>query len=160
MYLLTYLLTSWSRILLEKLTILQLVKKCPAFSGTWRFITAFTSAWHLSLSWASSIWSIPPHHTFWRSSLIIPFHLCLGLSIGHFPSGFPIKTLYSPPPSPIRTTCPAHLILIDFIPARKWVRSTDRYVPHCVVWVTGSSLFPRTWTTNAIFPCITWMLHC
>jgi len=51
-YLLTYLLTPWSRVLLEKLTGSQLVMKFPAFYGTWRFITASTSASHLSLSWA------------------------------------------------------------------------------------------------------------
>jgi hypothetical protein len=45
-----YLLTAWSRVLLEKLTDLQLVKKFPAFYGTRRFITTFTSARHLSLS--------------------------------------------------------------------------------------------------------------
>jgi len=54
-YLLTCLLTPWNRVLLEKLTGLQLVKKFPAFYGSWRFITALTSARHLSLSWASSI---------------------------------------------------------------------------------------------------------
>ena len=47
----------------EKLTISQLVKKFPAFYGTRRFITAFTSARHLSLSWARSIQSIPLHPT-------------------------------------------------------------------------------------------------
>jgi len=46
----TYLLTPWSRVLLEKLTGLQLVKKFHAFYGTRRFITALTSARHLSLS--------------------------------------------------------------------------------------------------------------
>jgi len=47
---LTYFLTPWCRVLLEKLTGLQLVKKFPAFYGTRRFITAFTSVRHLSLS--------------------------------------------------------------------------------------------------------------
>jgi len=49
-YLLTYLLTPLSRVVLEKLTILELVKKFLSFYGTRRFITAFTSARHLSLS--------------------------------------------------------------------------------------------------------------
>jgi hypothetical protein len=49
-YLLTYLLTPRSRVLLEKLTGLQLVKKFPTFYGTRRFITAFKIACHLSLS--------------------------------------------------------------------------------------------------------------
>ena len=49
-FLLYNLLTPWSRVLLEKLTGLQLVKKFPAFYGTRRFITALTSTRHLSLS--------------------------------------------------------------------------------------------------------------
>ena len=57
--LLTYLLHG-VRVLLEKLTGFQLVKKFPAFHGTRRFITTFTSARHLSLSSVSSIQSIPP----------------------------------------------------------------------------------------------------
>jgi len=57
------LLSPWSTVLLKKLTGLQLVKKCPAFYGTRRFITALASARHLSLSWATSIQSIPPHPT-------------------------------------------------------------------------------------------------
>ena len=36
--LLTYLLSPWCRVLLEKLTGLQLVKKFPAFHGTRKFI--------------------------------------------------------------------------------------------------------------------------
>jgi hypothetical protein len=43
-------LTPWSRVLLEKLTGLQLVKKFPAFYGTRMLITAFISARHLSIS--------------------------------------------------------------------------------------------------------------
>ena len=42
-YIYIYLLTPWCRVLLEKLTGLQLVKKFPAFHGSWRFITALTS---------------------------------------------------------------------------------------------------------------------
>jgi len=47
---LTHSLTPWSRVLLEKLTGLQLVKKFPAYYGAQRFITAFTSARNLPLS--------------------------------------------------------------------------------------------------------------
>jgi len=49
-YLITYLLTPWNRVLLERLTDFQLVQKFPAFYGTRKFITTFTSARHLSLS--------------------------------------------------------------------------------------------------------------
>ena len=111
----TYLLTPWCRVLLEKLTGLQLVKKFPAFYGTQRFITALTSVHHLSLTWASPIQSTCPHPTSWRYILILPIHLRLGLPSGFFPSGFPTKTLYAPLSSSIGSTCPAHLILLDFI---------------------------------------------
>ena len=73
------LLTPWSRVLLEKVTGSQLVKKYPALYGTWRFITAFTSAHHLSLSWVLNIMimingSLSPRHGVssgcrWRNSL-------------------------------------------------------------------------------------------
>jgi hypothetical protein len=53
-----YLIIPCNRVL-EQLTGLQLVKKFPAFYGTRRFITAFTSVFHLSLSWGSPIKSIP-----------------------------------------------------------------------------------------------------
>ena len=114
-YLLTYLLTPWCRVLLEKLTGLQSVKKFPAFHGTRRFITVLTSVRHLSVSWASPIQSIYPHPTSWRSVLILSTHLSLGLPSGLLPSGFPTKTLYTPLSSSIRTTCQAHLILLDLI---------------------------------------------
>ena len=88
---LTYLVTPRSRILLEKLTGSHLVKKFLAFYGTGRFITAFTTAHHLSLCWASSIQSIPsiqplkihltlilphtPGSSKWFLSLRLPHHL-------------------------------------------------------------------------------------
>jgi len=108
-----YLLTPWCRVLLEKLTGLQLVKKFPAFHGIWRFITAFTSVCHLSLYWASPIQSMYPHPTSCRSILVLSSHLrlvlCSGLSL-QFPHQDPLHPLSSL----IRATYPAHLIL-DFI---------------------------------------------
>jgi len=93
----TYLLTPCCRVLLEKLTGLHLVKKFPAFHGSRRFITALTSVRHLPLSWASSIQSIYPHPTSWRSILILSTHLRLGLPSGLVPSCFPQQDPIQPP---------------------------------------------------------------
>ena len=103
---LTYLL------LLEKLTGFQPVKKFPAFHGGPRFITAFTSTHQLSLSGASSVQSIPPHPTSWRSILTSSSHLRLVFLSGLFTSDFPARKLYTLLLSPIRATCLAHLISI------------------------------------------------
>ena len=104
----TYLLTPWCRVLIEKLTGLQLVTKFPTFHGTRRFVIALTSVHHLSLSWASPIQSIYLHPTSRRSILILSTHLRLGLPSGLFPSDFPTKTLHTLLSSSIRATCPAH----------------------------------------------------
>ena len=77
--LLTYLLTSWCRVLLEKLTGLQLVKKFPAFYGTRRFITVLTSVRHLSVSWAYPI----------QSTVSFPCVFCAMLPLETLPPGDP-----------------------------------------------------------------------
>ena len=76
-YLLIYLLTHSLTYSMEQspsweARLFQLFKKFPAFYGTRRFITAFTSVSHLSLSWASSIQSTP-HPTSWKIHLNIIF---------------------------------------------------------------------------------------
>ena len=127
LYIHTYLLTPWCRVLLEKLTGLQLVKKFPTFYGTQRFITALTSVRYPSLSWASPIQSTYPHPTSWRSILILSAHLRLGLPSGLFPSGFPTKTLYAPPL--LTHSChmhsPSHSFILMLLPC--WL---SMYVGH------------------------------
>ena len=148
----TYLLPPRSTVLLEKLTGFQLVKKFPTFYGTQRFITAFTSARHLSLSWASSIQSILPHPTSWRSILILTSHLLLGLPSGLFPWGFPTKNLHTPLASSIRATCPAHRIILDFItrtilgePYRSLRSSLCSFPPHpCYLVPLRNKYSPQT----------------
>ena len=48
------------------------------------------------------------------TTYVLSSHLRLGLPSGVFPSGYPTGTLCTPFYSPIRATCPAHLILPDF----------------------------------------------
>ena len=131
-YLLTYLLTPWYRVLLEKLTGLQLVKKFLAFHGTRRFITALTSVRHLSLSWTSPIQSIYPHPTSWISVLILSTHLRLGLPSGLLPSGFPTKTLYTPSPYPYTPHAQPISFFSILSPAQYWVMSTNHLAVYTV----------------------------
>ena len=101
--LLTYLLTPWSRVLLEKLTASAASQEIPRIFGTLKFITLLTSARHLSLSWANSIQSPQPPLTSWRSILILSSHLRLGLPIWYLTLRFPHQNpVYA---SPLPYTC-------------------------------------------------------
>jgi len=168
-------LTPWCRVLLEMLTGLQLVKKFPAFHGTRRFITTLTSFRHLSLSWASPIQSIYPHTTSCRSTLILSTHLCLGLPSGLFPSGFPIKTLYTPSPHPYAPYAKPISFFSTSSPAQYWVRSIDIAVqnkycgksqsflsckPKFLFLLTFSLLSTCIWTSRREFPLILRMCKC
>jgi len=85
-YLLTYFLhTPWIRVLLEMLTGFQLIKKFSAFYGTRRFITAFTSARHLSLSSARSIQSTPSIQLSYDPSQYYPLIYALVFQVVSFP---------------------------------------------------------------------------
>jgi len=65
-----------------------------------------------------------PHPTSWIPILILSSPLRLGLPSGLFPSGFPTKTLHTPLLSPISATCPAQIILLDFI---TWTILDEQY---------------------------------
>ena len=131
--------------------VLQLVNKFPVFYGTQRFIIAFTSARRLSLSWTSFIQSIPPYPTSWKSLLILSSHLRLGLPSGLLPSGFLTKTLYTLLPLPIRATCPAHLILLDFVTLTilgEQYRSLSSPLCSFLRYPVTSSLLGRNYTNH------------
>ena len=130
-----YLLTPWCRVLLEKLTGLQLVKKFPVFYGTRRFIIAFTSLRHPSLSWASPIQSTCPQPTSGRSILILSTHLRLGLPSGLFPSGFPTRTLYAPSPPPYEPHAQPISFFSILSAAQYWVRCTDHLAQLYLIYI-------------------------
>ena len=119
-------LTMWSRILLEKLTVPQLVKKfSSAFHGTWRFITVFTAARHLSPSGVKLNQSTPSRVLF-KSHFSVTLPSTPSLPSDLFLSGFPTKkkNLHASLFSVIRATCPAHLVLLDLT---TWIISVNGY---------------------------------
>jgi len=137
----TYLLTAWSRVLLGNLTGSQLVKKFSTFYGTRRFTTAFASARYMSLSWDSSIQSIPSHPTSWRSILILSSHQGLGLSSGSFPQVSLPKPCTRLSSHPYALHSPPISFISIWWPEQYWVRSTDHQAPPYAA--SSTPLLPR-----------------
>ena len=120
-----YLLTSWSRVLLEKLTGFHLIKKLPEFYGIRIFITAFISARYISLSSASSNQSISPYPTSQSSILILSSVYVLVSQVVSFPQVFPLKPyigLFSPSYALYVSSISFFSILS---PEKYWVTTTD-----------------------------------
>jgi len=71
---------------------------------------------------------IDPIHALKAHFLKIHLNIILQFMPGHpsglFPWGFPTKTLYTPLLSPIRATCPAHIMLLDLI---TWTILSEEY---------------------------------
>ena len=105
-----------STVLLEKPIASPFLKTFPAFYTYLSFITTFTTARHLPLSWVASIQytQYTPHHTYWRYILVLFSHMRPDVKSGLFPSGFTTKTPYAFLYS-IRSTRPAHLIRSNLI---------------------------------------------
>ena len=116
------LINPWSRVLLERLTGFQPVKKFPAFHETRRFITAFTTALHLSLSWATSIQSITPTSHF----LKIHLHIILPSTPGPPKWSLAIRFLHQ---NPIYASTLNHLL---YVPHSS--NSSRFYHPNNVGW--------------------------
>ena len=109
-YLITYSLTPSNTVLLGKLAGSQLVKNFPTFYWNRMFISVFTNAHQISLTWVISIQDMPLHPTYWKSILKTFSHLSLGLPSGNFPSVFPTKILYTTLQSTNRLHAPTHML--------------------------------------------------
>ena len=111
----TYLLTPYSRVLLEKLTGFAANQEIPPtlWNPKVHYRTHKRPPPVRILSQLHPVPTTPSH--FLKIILILSSHLRLGLPNGLFPTGFPTKTLCTPLPSSKRATCPAHLIRLDFI---------------------------------------------
>jgi hypothetical protein len=108
---LTYLLTPRSRAVLEKLTGLQLVKKFPTFYGN-----PMVHYRIHNFPQTDPILSKldPVHFLNIHLNIIFPYTPLVS-QVAYFPQVSPPKTLYTKLLPPIRSTCTAKLILLDFI---------------------------------------------
>ena len=125
------LITPWNRVLLENLTVPQLVKKFRAFYRNWKFIAPFKTA----SSRLPILSQISPVHTPRSHFLKVHFKIILpstpmfskwSLSLNLNPSGFTTIAFYAPLLFPIHATCPTHLSFLDLITRIiVWIRKTN-----------------------------------
>jgi len=85
------------------------------------------------------VYTLTSHFLKTHLNSIIPF--AAGSTQWFLSLWFPHQNPVYASPLPIRATCPAHLILLDFITVQYWVRTTDLYAPHYVV--SSTPLLPR-----------------
>ena len=104
-----YLRNPWRGVLLDKLTVSQLVKKFPEFYAKRKFITAFISARHLFLYWASSTQPIPTTFDSLKIHLNITLPSTSGSPKWSLSLRFPHqKTLFTPLPHTRYIPRPSH----------------------------------------------------
>jgi hypothetical protein len=125
-------LTPWSEVFLENWVVSHLFKKFPAFDVTWRFITVFTRARHLSVSWARWIKHVPFQRIYEYLISISVLSFCLYLG---FPSGLFL--------SPILVTILLFLMLPPGIIFAEEQKLTDGHGPQKSwgIWFETHCLF-------------------
>jgi hypothetical protein len=130
---------SWA--LLKRPPVVKPLNSFLAFCRTRRFITTFTRALQLSLSWARPIQSIPQQTISPRLILIFSTHLRLCVPSGLFPPDFPtnnlnmfLSTFHS-----CYMLCPYHFLRLDRSNYIWWTVHIILYFSillHCIVqWV-------------------------